>query len=745
MKRALLIVGFAIVGVMLYLLASASANTPLMERYYPLLIVINALIVLGMLGVVGWQLRSLWKEYQARVFGSRLKLRLVLMFGGLTLLPGILVYAVSMQFVTRSIDSWFNVRVEAALSSGLTLGRTALEALQNDLVTRAESMALSITDRGELSYRASLSRLREQYSVASATLVTRSGHPVASVAADLSGLRVDFPDATQLRQVRVGKPLALIEAGANGGLNLRVLVSVIPLDMVEEVKVLQVMQPAPAALVKDAEAVQAVHRDYQQLQLARSGLTQIYAATLTLTVLLAISGGFAMAFVYARRLSAPLSVLAEGTQAVAQGDFSPRQAVYSHDELGVLTQSFNRMTRQLDEARKDADRHRTEVEASRAYLESILANLSAGVMVFDRRFILRHYNEGSCTILSDDMTGLAGETLEAWPRQMTIGRAIRDGFANSPSDWQSQLEVPRDNGMPQFLILRGSRLPEAASGGGYVVVFDDVTRMVASQRSAAWGEAARRLAHEIKNPLTPIQLSAERLQHKLTDRVEPAIMEVVEKAVKTIVTQVQSMKRLVDDFRDYARLPAPELAPLDLNALVDDVLMLYENSAVAVRPQLSEALPKIAGDASQIRQVIHNILRNAEDALADQPAPQLVIESEPSRQGVRLIFTDNGSGFPTQILAKAFEPYVTTKARGTGLGLAIVRKIVDEHQGSISLSNVEPHGARITIDLPVANGHPLAAPVLHASGAPATLPAQTAQASQQPHLSGASATTHGKV
>jgi nitrogen fixation/metabolism regulation signal transduction histidine kinase len=465
MKRALVIAAFALIGVMLYLLASASANTPLLERYYPLLIVINALIGLGMLGVVGWQLRQLWKEFSAGVFGSRLKLRLVLMFGGLTLIPGIVVYAVSMQFMTRSIDSWFNVRVEAALSSGLTLGRTVLETLQADLVNRAESMALNLTERGPLSYRASLARLREQYSVASALLVSRTGQPIASVAADFTGLRTEFPDPAQLRQVRVGKPLALIETGTDGGLTIRVLVSVIPLEMSEEPKVLQVSQPAPASLVKDAEAVQAVHRDYQQLQLSRDGLTQIYGATLTLTVLLAVSGGLAMAFVYARRLSAPLSVLAEGTQAVAQGDFSPRQAVYSRDELGILTQSFNQMTRQLDEARRDAERHRSEVEASRAYLESILANLSAGVMVFDRRFILRHYNEGACTILNDDLVGLTGETLAAWTRQTTMGSAIRAGFVDATSDWQSQLEVPRDNGMPQFLILRGSRPRSAVPPG----------------------------------------------------------------------------------------------------------------------------------------------------------------------------------------------------------------------------------------------------------------------------------------
>jgi len=704
MRRTLFLSAFVLVAAMLYLLASASANTPMLERYYPLLLVINALIVLGMLGVVGWQRKLLWQEYRAKVFGSPLKPRLGRMFGGLSVLPGILVYAMSMQFVTHSIDSWFNVRVEAALNSGLKLGRTALETLQSDLLGRAESMALELAEQRDPSYRLALARLRDQYGVATATLVTRNGRPVATVAADLAGLRAEYPETGQIRQVRVGKPLALIESGTDGGLTLRVLVSVVPLSMSEESLVLQITQPAPAALVKDAESVQAVHRDYQQLQLSREGLTQIYAATLTLTLLLAVSGGFAMAFIYARRLSAPLSVLAEGTQAVAQGDFSPRQAVYSRDELGVLTQSFNRMTRQLDDARRDADRHRSEVEASRAYLESILANLSAGVMVFDRRFILRHYNEGACSVLDDDLTGLAGETLEAWNRQTPIARSIRDGFAANQDDWQSQLEVPRDNGMPQFLILRGSRLPEAASGGGYVVVFDDVTRMVASQRSAAWGEAARRLAHEIKNPLTPIQLSAERLQHKLTDRVDPVIQEAVDKAVKTIVTQVQSMKRLVDDFRDYARLPSPVLEPLDLNALVLDVLTLYENSPIAIRPNLAIALPQVAGDASQLRQVIHNILRNAEDAMSETAAPQLQIESERARHGVRLIFTDNGSGFPPEILAKAFEPYVTTKDKGTGLGLAIVRKIVDEHQGTIKVGNIEPHGARITIDLPAASG-----------------------------------------
>lgn len=707
MKRVLFATMATMLATMLYLLASASANTPLFARHYPWLLAVNAVVALGLLGLVGWQLRELAVEYRAKVFGSRLKLRLVLMFGALTVLPGILVYAVSMQFVTRSIDSWFNVRVESALSSGLALGRTALDALVDDLRGKGESMALDLADRGELSYRALLSRLRDQKSVSSAMLLSRTGQIIATASADLSGLKVIPSETAVLKQVRGGKPITQVDTDSTGNLQLRVLVAVTSPDISLEPRILQLVQPAPAALSKDAESVQAVYRDYEQLKLAREGLTQIYAATLTLTVLLAVSGAFALAFLFARRLSAPLSMLAEGTQAVAQGDFSPRQAVYSRDELGVLTQSFNRMTRQLDEARRDTERHRADLEASRAYLESILANLSAGVLVFDHRFLLRHYNQGACTILDDDLTGLPGTEIDLWPRQSTLGQTLREGFSGTERDWQRQLELPRENGMPQFLLLRGSRLPEAAEGGGFVVIFDDITRMISSERSAAWGEVARRLAHEIKNPLTPIQLSAERLEIKLADKLDAGGNDILRKSVSTIVTQVQSMKRLVDDFRDYARLPAPVLEPIDINRLILDVLALYENSRMALRQTLAEGLPPVAGDTTQLRQVVHNLLRNADDAMVDTTAPILEIKTQVRNHKIRLTFIDNGPGFPPGIMARAFEPYVTTKQRGTGLGLAIVRKIVEEHQGTITLGNVEPHGARVIIELPlsVAGGH----------------------------------------
>jgi nitrogen fixation/metabolism regulation signal transduction histidine kinase len=471
--------------------------------------------------------------------------------------------------------------------------------------------------------------------------------------------------------------------------------------MFEEPRILQLTQSVPPGLAHDADAVQAVYRDYQELQLARQGLTRIYALTLTLTVLVALFGAFALAYLMARRLAAPLYILAEGTQAVAQGDFSPRQAIYSGDELGVLTQSFNRMTRQLDDARRETERHRAELESARGYLESILANLSTGVLVFDRHFVLRTVNEGALTTLADDFSGLVGAMVEEWPRQQAFGTFIREQFsATEEAEWQGQLEIERPNGMPQVLLLRGSRLPEA-SGGGDVVVFDDVTRLIAAQRSAAWGEVARRLAHEIKNPLTPIQLSAERLQFKLADKLSNGDADMLARGTQTIINQVQAMKRMVDDFRDYARLPAPEVAALDLNELIGEVLGLYESSSATIESRLAEDLPAILGDATQLRQIIHNLLRNAEDALEGRDQGRILIQTEQIGRVARLTIADNGPGFPVELLPRIFEPYVTTKARGTGLGLPIVKKIVEEHLGTIEISNAPEGGARIDIRLPL--------------------------------------------
>jgi len=701
----------AVGGILWFLLLmSTAADTVIFSRNYPLLIALNVVLALGMLGLVGWQLRTLWRDYQAQVFGARLKLRLMLMFGVIAVLPGALVYGVSVQFVTRSIESWFDVRVEKALESGLHLGRSALDSLLADVVEKGRSMAGELSDIQETSRRSALLRLREEKGVQTAALFSVGGQLLSSATAELSSLMPDLPSQAQLKQARNSRSIGTVE-GDGGILYLRVLVPVSARDMFEEPRILQLTQPVPTALAQDADAVQGVYRDYQELQLARDGLTRIYALTLTLTVLVALFGAFALAYLMARRLVAPLYILAEGTQAVAQGDFSPRQAIYSGDELGVLTQSFNRMTRQLDDARRDTERHRAELESARGYLESILANLSTGVLVFDRRFVLRTVNEGALTILNDDFDGVVSVAVDEWPRQQVLGTFIREQFAaTEENEWQAQLELERPNGMPQVLLLRGSRLPET-SGGGDVVVFDDVTRLIAAQRSAAWGEVARRLAHEIKNPLTPIQLSAERLQFKLADKLANGDADMLARGTQTIINQVQAMKRMVDDFRDYARLPAPEVAPLDLNELIREVLGLYESSSAAIVTELADDLGAILGDATQLRQIIHNLLRNAEDALEGRDGARIVIRTQQDNRHARLSLADNGPGFPVDLLPRIFEPYVTTKARGTGLGLPIVKKIVDEHQGSIEISNAPEGGARIDIRLPLVkveeakNGH----------------------------------------
>jgi nitrogen fixation/metabolism regulation signal transduction histidine kinase len=695
--KALLIAAAAVGALLLFLLASASANTALFAQNYPLLLGLNVVVAIALLALVVVQLRRFSREYRARVFGSRLKLRLLTMLALMAVLPGALVYAVSLQFAVRSIESWFDVRVDSALEGGLSLAHNVLDTLQADLAEKARNMALDLGDR-EGATPTQLNRLREQAGVRTATLLSTGGEVLASSSADVSQLLPPLPSSAQLRQARQSRGVFLVEGDAASGLNLRALVPVTAGSLASETRLLLLTQAVPTSIAKSAESVEAAYRDYQELQLGQQGLKYIYSLTLTLTLLLALFAAVALAFLLARRLAEPLLILAEGTQAVAAGDFTPRQALETHDELGLLTRSFNRMTNQLSDARQEAERHR-------AYLESVLANLSAGVITFDAAFHLRAANRGARAILDDDLVATEGQPLAAWPNHEAFRQAVTEGFAGR-GDWQRQLETAAPSGAPQILLARGTTLPET-SGGGYVVVFDDITQLISAQRTAAWGEVARRLAHEIKNPLTPIQLSAERLQHKLADKLDADSAEMLRRGTETIVNQVEALKNMVNDFRDYARTPPPELAPVDLNALVGEIVGLYETSRAKLHTALAPGLPPVLADAAQLRQVVHNLLANAEDALtgADISQARIVVATAREERAAMLTVTDTGKGFPPQILARAFEPYVTTKARGTGLGLAIVKKILDEHHGDVRLTNLPGGGAEVKLRLPlVLNG-----------------------------------------
>ncbi len=698
-------------GVLLFLLASASANSSFFEQNYPILLWLNGIAAAVLLFVIIVLAVRLVRRYRQRVFGSRLMMRMFISFALMGLLPGLMLYFISVQFLSKSIDSWFNVRVDNALESGLSLGQSALDSLLADLTTKTRNAALDLSSLPNSNQLAGLNRIREQLNAQEVVLISNSGKVLGYSAASMGQLLPDRPTPGVIRQVLLSKPYAQLEPDAKSGdvgLNMRV-VALIPgsgLSLNVEDRYLQVIQQVPKALAERADAVQSVYRDYQELSLSRTGLRKIYGVTLTLSLLLTGFAAMAMAFWLSGRLAAPLLWLAEGTKAVAGGNFQPMKPVIADDELHELTESFNAMTRQLSEARERLETNQAALAQNNEFLQSLLGNLSAGVLVFNADLQLRMFNEGAQRIFERDLSALVNKTLDDVPGLVGFSVAMRAGFVeHSDTDpdahWQKQIELPRNDAMasPKMLLVRGSQLP--GDQAGCVVVCDDISALISAQRTLAWGEVARRLAHEIKNPLTPIQLSAERLQMKLADKLGESDAGMLNRATTTIVNQVASMKRMVDDFRDYARLPPAELKPIQLNELIYDVLGLYgvhESDASDPEQRLSvklaEELPLLKGDTTQLRQVIHNLLQNAHDAISDVKEGHIEIRTELLTGGspgqspsIKLVVADTGIGFSPDLLARAFEPYVTTKQKGTGLGLAIVRKIADEHSARIVLRN----------------------------------------------------------
>ncbi|MCI1041832.1 MULTISPECIES: PAS domain-containing sensor histidine kinase [Caballeronia] len=738
---------------LLVMLALASANTEFFDRYYGWLYAANvAVAMVFMLIVISLFIIIVSRVRQGR-FGTRLLAKLAFIFALVGVVPGAIIYVVSYQFVSRSIESWFDVNVETALTSGLTLGRGMLQTSLADFKNRGRQMSDQLASADPSSLTLSLLRLRDQYGVQDAVVFERPRDqynredlaannssqrvPGLRTVAQASGnyyalLPANEPTGTMLREAQ-DHPYGAIEGeidgdpksnGPKGALRLRVLTKIPDPTTTTEFqhvdRFLQIEQPVSQELARNADAVQRAYREYQEKRLGRTGLRKMYIGTLTLALFLATFIAMMLALALGNQLARPLFLLAQGTKEVAEGDYTPKREINSRDELGFLTQSFNAMTRQLSEARAAVENNRIALEHSKAYLESILANLTAGVFVFDRQFRLSTANRGAERIFRQPFSALLNQPLDQIEVLAEFGAMVKKAFAERDAaavgsdhpvgdrgHWQQQVAVtvPGESD-PLTLLVRGTQLlsvtesdTDDAETTGYVVVFDDISDVISAQRSVAWGEVARRLAHEIKNPLTPIQLSAERLQMKLADKLAPPDADVLKRASTTIVNQVQAMKQMVDDFREYARTPPAVLGNLQLNDLVAEVLTLYgiEDGKTPIKVDLAK-LPVIRGDATQIRQVIHNLLQNAQDAVAEVAEPRVLLETrtveygEPDASGharvaVRLTVSDNGSGFPARILSRAFEPYVTTKAKGTGLGLATVKKIVDEHGARIDIRN----------------------------------------------------------
>ena len=729
-----------------------------------MLLLVNILGVVLLIALILLNVFHFAEQYRARIMGTRLTLRLLVMFIVLAVVPVSVVFFFSIQTLNRGIDNWFDVRIERALDDALLLGRTALDAIKQDLVKNTQEMAAELETlpvkqnagglRPELSL---LNALREQYNITELTLFTQDGKIIASVSEanfETGTLVPDRPSDAVLAQARQGLTYANIDAVGKEGLRLRVVVPVRARDVGAPLRVMQVLQALPPRYAKLGESVQSAFAEYEKLVYLRGPLKFGFTLTLSLITLLTLLIAVWAAIFSARRLAAPIRELAEATNAVAQGDYQKQIPVTSHDEIGILVESFNDMTRRIHRAQLQSKRSQQEAEIQRAYLETVLGHLSSGVLTFNQHLLLRTHNPAASQILGADLKEGGRKSL-TWlalhhPALQPFTEIVERAAAAGETEWQTQIELSVNNHR-RTLMLRGTSLPSwRGKRGGYVVVFDDITTLIQAQRDAAWGEVARRMAHEIKNPLTPIQLSAERIRHKYLRQVSDEERGALDLATQTIIEQVEALKSMVNDFSEYARSAQMRSQPVDLNNLVRNVVELHKNErglvaagvvplhgagekirkskiarAVATKLELAGDLPRISADPGRLRQVLHNLLLNARDALAATPKPTIHVGTrvvtENVHHFVELIVRDNGPGFPEPLLARLYEPYVTSKEKGTGLGLAIVKRIVEEHGGTIVAENLKEGGACVTIRLPI--GEAMAA----SSATPAASEAATAE------------------
>lgn len=739
---------------LLLMLFRATDNVSGLTQQFDLLLMLNGVLTLILVLWVTILIVRLVRQIRRRQFGARLTSRFTLVFAVMAVLPGLLIYVISVQFMAKSVESWFNVKVDSALESGLSLGRASLNSYVQDLSTRARQMALELRSFNDSEIPMVLAQQRESNTVITDALVFSgaSGNRVIAFAGmGFGGLLPELPSSSIMNQLRLSNSYAQAEImpdsdPAQPSFRIRVIVPVIANQLrydsllstpaSSETYWLQVTRAVPENIAVNMNEVQQGIRDYEELSLSRTSLRRLFTITLTLALVMTVLASLAAALSLARRVVRPLLTLAEGTQAVAVGDYRPLPEPNVRDEITQLTRSFNVMTFQLDEARHQVETNRQQLEKSNVYLENVMASLSSGVIVFDTRFNVTSVNRGASDILRADLRAAPGRPLEFIKGLGEFTKAIRNAFAkhaaveSEKAYWQEQIELnfhaanesteSLDQHRICTLLMRGTRLMVDSHFTGYLVVFDDISEVMSASRTVAWGEVARRLAHEIKNPLTPIQLSAERLAMKLEDKLDEKDSAMLLRSTNTIINQVTSLKNMVDDFRDYARTPPATFASIDINALIVDIAILYgwdpehknkeEPLARQIELSLDPNLPLAEADETQLRQVMNNLLGNARDAMegleleGDEPGVKIstkLLESEQDAKQkqnmLRITIEDRGIGFPEHVLQSVFEPYVTTKQTGTGLGLAIVRKIIEEHSGNIEIANRKSGGARVSI------------------------------------------------
>ena len=695
-----------------YLMSNATQDSARFGELYSILLAINAAALIGLGVLIAWNLYHLLHQAREQRPGAKLTVRMVVVFVVLSVTPVTIVYYFSLQFLHRGIDSWFDVRIEAALDDALDLSRTALGVRMRELLAQTARIASDLEPLAAEQAVGALDDARRLSGASELTLIGANGHIVGSSNADPTAVVPSSPGEAIMSQARgAGDYIGLDDIG-DRGLHVQVVVSVPSREATGETQLLQALFPVTERMDTLAQSVESASAKYRELSYLRKPLKLSFTLTLSIVLLVSLFTAVYAAFRSARRMVAPLRDLSEGTKAVAGGDYETQLPGAAQDEIGFLVASFNEMTRQLKRAHDETRESQLLVESQRAYLETVLRRLATGVLTLDAQRRLVTANRAATEILGVDLDAMIGSTLDSLadrhpeldPLVRTLFGRLEETTAEGLREAREEVRVATPRGR-RVLVCSAASL---AGGEGDVIVFDDVTEFIEAQRSAAWSEVARRLAHEIKNPLTPIQLAAERLRHKYLHKVQSIDAAQMDRLTRTIVEQVESMKEMVNAFSDYARTPAVRPIPIDLNALVLDVVELYRSASPAVRFEtgLGPSLAPAHADPDAVRQVLHNLLKNAVEACSDSDRPLVRAEtragSVADQAMVELEVQDSGAGFQDEILDRIFEPYVTSKAKGTGLGLAIAKKIIEEHGGTVSGRNGPNGGARITVHLPVA-------------------------------------------
>ncbi|MFC2306207.1 MAG: ATP-binding protein [Neisseria elongata] len=699
-RYSYLILLVALAAALVYSLTLATNSGSPLSEYFWWLIAAGGLIVtilLAMLLRYGW---LLLRHNRHNMLGSRLTRRLALMFTLIAVLPGLFLFGVSAQFISYSINSWFGNDTAQALESSLTLSKSALDNTLDNTIEQAAALQVEIISRTSMGGTAAealrLSGETARFSQVGLYNPADGTTELISNPAALPPPPAEKEVAEELQRHGSSRSVTNINGKlyAQGWLAL-------PAAQ-EKGKALFFRRPIPDNVARDAELIENARSKYAELTYAKQGLQTFFLITLLAAALLSIMLALVIALYFARRFIEPILSLAEGAKAVAQGDFSQPRPVYRNDELGQLTRLFNHMTEQLAIAREAEELNRIQQEAARHYLETVLESLTAGVITLDETGRLKTLNRSAENILGLPLSELSGSNWHDWPQSVPQYLLLTELFQTilATEHTGKPVQTAYTGGdEARILLAKATPLP-ADNGGGTVLVFDDITLLVRAQKEAAWGEVAKRLAHEIRNPLTPIQLSAERLAWKLQDKLGEQDAQILARSTDTIIKQVAAMKEMVEAFRNYARAPALKLEKQDLNKIIEEVLLLYEAGACTFDAVFSNIPAVMYADTTAMRQVLHNIFKNAAEAAEEAAQPEVHIHTDNTDGKITLTVTNNGKSFSKDMLANAFEPYVTDKPTGTGLGLPVVKKIVEEHGGRIALSNPAEGGASVKITLP---------------------------------------------